>query len=128
MKLFSGGKDGGPESKVWGYWLVEIKSLFSIALLCFEDGGREAYHNHAFNCISWVLSGGLREEILDGEVREYKPGSKPVFTYKNTFHRVSSKGRTYVLTFRGPWNKTWNEYLPAENKSTVLTHGRKVVN
>ena len=65
MKLFSYGKDGGEESTVWGYWLCEFKSLFSVALLCFEDGSREAYHDHAFNSISWVLSGKLTESIVD---------------------------------------------------------------
>ena len=35
MKLFQISKDGGAESTVWGLFLIEIKSLFSIALLCF---------------------------------------------------------------------------------------------
>ena len=49
MKLFKYMKDGGPESTVWGYFLIEIKSLFTIVLLHFKNGSREAYHNHAFN-------------------------------------------------------------------------------
>mgnify|MGYP001575993171 CR=1 FL=1 len=57
MKLFYYGKDGGPESHVWGFWLIEAKSLFSIVLLRFENGTREAYHSHAFNSLSWVLRG-----------------------------------------------------------------------
>lgn len=135
MKLFSYGKDGGEESTVWGYWLVEIKSLFSVALLCFEDGSREAYHNHAFNCISWVLKGKLKEDIIqidnDDEFhtyKVYKPAIFPIRTYKNTFHKVSSSGRTWVFTIRGPWNKEWNEYLPEEQRIITLKSGRKIVN
>ena len=56
MKLCYVGKDGGPESTVWGFWLIEIKKLFSVALLCFENGSREAFHTHAFNSVSWVLT------------------------------------------------------------------------
>jgi hypothetical protein len=127
MKIFSYGKDGGNESTVWGYWLVEIKSLFSVALLCFEDGSREAYHSHAFNCISWVLKGQLNENHLKGGNNIHKAGMKPVLTYKNTFHKVSSTGRTWVLTFRGPWNRTWKEYLPKTDEIVTLTNGRKVI-
>jgi len=47
MRLFQKAKDGGPESPVDGYFLIEIKSLFSIALLKFNNGGRENYHTHA---------------------------------------------------------------------------------
>lgn len=131
MKLFYKGKDGGNESTVWGYWLVEIKSLFSIVLLCFENGSREAFHNHAFNCFSWVLRGELVEEHLDGEilgsarVNTYKPSIFPFCTYRDTFHKVSSKGRTWVLSFRGPWSKTWKENI--DGKEITLTHGRQVV-
>lgn len=125
MKIFSYGKDGGDKSTVWGYWLVEIKSLFSVALLCFEDGSREAYHSHAFNCISWVLKGQLNEKYVTGGGNVYKSGFRPVFTYRDTFHKVSSTGRTWVLTFRGPWSKTWNEYIPETNSLITLTHGRK---
>ena len=42
MRLFFYGKDGGQYSTVWGYWLIEIKSLFSVVLLRFEGDSREA--------------------------------------------------------------------------------------
>lgn len=129
MKLFKYGKDGGPESTVWGFWLCEFKSLFSIAILCFEDGSREAYHTHAFNSISWVLKGSLVEKFLGVYwPRLHRPSIKPVITKRWHFHRVTSVGRTYVLTFRGPWSKTWKEYLPQENKFIILAEGRKQVN
>lgn len=128
MKFFSRTKDGGAESTVWAYWLVEIKSLFSIALLRFEDGSRDAYHSHAFNCVSFVLSGKLVENHFDGKVNEFKAGMKPVITKRETFHKVVSVGRTWVLTFRGPWANTWTEYVPGDESSMqTLTHGRKVV-
>jgi hypothetical protein len=126
MKFLSISKDGGEESNVWAYWLIEIKPLFSIALLRFENGTREAYHSHAFNCISWLLSGGLGEEFALGyPVRQYQPSIKPIITKRETFHKVYSRGRSWVLTFRGPWKDTWLEHK--NNTETTLTHGRKVV-
>lgn len=134
MKFFRKLKDGGPESKVWAYVLVEIKGLFSIMLLKFEDGSREAYHSHAFNAVSWVLRGLLVEKSLttyglgpNVRVLHYWPRLRPVFTGRDTFHKVTSIGRTWVLTFRGPWAKEWHEYLPGTNTVLTLTHGRQVV-
>ena len=125
MKLFSRMKDGGEESLVWGYWLIEIKSLFSIVLLRFENGSREAYHNHAFNCFSWILWGHLIEYILDGPVISRGTSLLPFGTYRTTFHKVESVGRTWVLSFRGPWSNTWKENIDGEE--ITLTHGRVVV-
>jgi hypothetical protein len=51
MKFLSKCKDGGPESPVTAYVLVEIKSLFSVMLLHFS-GTREAFHSHAFNALT----------------------------------------------------------------------------
>lgn len=124
MKLFKKMKDGGPESTVTGYWLIEAKSLFSIALLRFDGKSREAFHNHAFNCISWVLSGNLTETMLDGRVQKYSPSWKPFITTREDFHKVDSDAQTFVLTFRGPWAKTWNEFT---DKFTTLTSGRKII-
>jgi len=125
MKLIEISKDGGPDSTVWAHWLVEIKSLFSVALLRFENGTREAFHSHAFNCISWVLSGKLEERHADGRVEYHYPSLKPVVTRRSTMHQVFSYGRTWVLTFRGPWADNWKEIEAGEEK--VLTNGRKVV-
>ncbi len=130
MKLFSYGKDGGQESKVWGFWLIEIKSIFSIVLLRFEDGSRECYHEHAFNCFSWVLRGKLIEQFLalkSGANQEHGASWLPFITRKTTFHKVISKGRTWVLSFRGPWCDRWREHDEATGKTTTLTHGRKEV-
>lgn len=130
MKILSYGKDGGPNSTVWGFWFIEWKSLFSVAVLVFENGSREAYHNHAFNSISWVLKGKLIEEILDAPeddwVKRYFPSIKPIFTKRNTFHKVTSEGRSWVLTFRGPWAKEWKEYLPKTDEFVTLESGRKI--
>lgn len=126
MKLFSVSKDGGDKSNVWAYWLVEIKPLFSIALLKFENGTREAHHSHAFNCVSWLLSGALREYFLDNTSKGYLPSFKPILTKRETFHKVRSFGRSWVLTFRGPWTKQWKERQG--DMETTLTNGRVVVN
>lgn len=124
MKLLTSMKDGGPESTVTGYWLIEAKSLVSILVLKFDGKSREAFHNHAFNCVSWVLRGKLIETMLDGRVREYKPSFIPFITTRKDFHKVDSDGTTFVLTFRGPWTKTWNEFT---DKFITLGSGRKII-
>lgn len=134
MKWLEVCKDGGPESTVTSYILVEIKPLFSIMLLRFDNGSRDAYHEHAFNCVSWVLSGGLYEEMYskaapDGLAGVYyhRPRFWPVVTLRSTFHKVTSIGTSWVLTFRGPWADKWREWLPAQGRFATLTHGRKEV-
>lgn len=124
MKFFTKCKDGGPESTVTAYVLIEIKSLFSIMLLKFEGLSREAYHNHAFNCISWLFKGYLLENLIEKTTKSYKPSLIPIITKRDTFHKVDSVGNSWVLTFRGPWSKTWQEYLPLQNKDKTLSHGR----
>lgn len=127
MKIFTKCKDGGPESHVWGYFLCEIKPLFSIVLLRFEDGSRDAYHEHAFNAVSWVLKGELKEETIAPvpEENTYRPSLSPVITLRKTFHKVTSKGRTWVLSVRGPWADTWRE--SDKDGEKTLTNGRRVV-
>lgn len=168
MKFLETTKDGGAESTVWAHWLIEIKGLFSVALLRFEDGTRDAFHSHAFNCVSWVLRGCLVEQHkharpekdrrlaeayhaaqdphgsskretrledayrnwLDPNVDVHMPSLAPVITRRDTFHRVRSVGRTWVLTFRGPWSKTWREAVPdgaGGYAERTLTHGRREV-
>lgn len=61
MKILLGQKDGGPDSNVRMRGL-EIKGLCSVLELHFAPGSREAYHSHAFNAVSWVLSGALWED------------------------------------------------------------------
>ncbi len=120
-------KDGGPESTVWGYWLVELKWLFSIVLLRFDGRSREAFHTHAFNSISWVLRGQLVEHHLDGRVEVHQAGWRPVITHRTTFHQVDSEGQSWVLSFRGPWRSTWREFVPEQNEVLTLTNGRRVL-
>lgn len=135
MKLLKHMKDGGPESKVDGYWLVEIKSLFSIVLLHFSPGSRDAFHSHAFNAISWLIRGKLNEHTtlqtsifhVVEAVTIYIPSIVPIVTPKSMFHRVVSVGDSWVISFRGPWSKTWKEYIPATGENITLTHGRQVV-
>lgn len=128
MSLLHFGKDGGPKSTVTGYWFPEIKRLFSIALLKFENGSRDEFHSHAFNCISWVLKGKLREERLDeGWTCTHTPSLWPIVTKRSTFHRVFSRGTTWVFTIRGPWGKTWMEYNPQSSQFSLLGLGRKVL-
>lgn len=137
MKFLETSKDGGPESHVWAHWLIEIKGLFSIALLRFENGSRDAYHSHAFNSVSWLLSGELREHHHpdsgsckgpNGIFFElHWPSLWPVITKRSTYHMVCSTGTSWVLTFRGPWSKTWKEFDQKTGKLVELTHGRGIV-
>ena len=124
MKILSKGTDGGDKSNVTGYWLIEAKSLFSIVLLCFGKGSRESYHNHAFNALTWFIKGEVDEYHVGGKVINWKPSWKPKYTPKACFHKVFAKERTWALSFRGPWDKTWKEYNPTTNEETTLTHGR----
>jgi hypothetical protein len=124
-------KDGGPESTVWAHWLFEFKGLGSIVLLRFENGSRDAYHSHAFDCISWVLSGGLVEDrtapAASAGVHTYLPSPYPIITRRDHLHKVTSVGRTWVLSFRGPWAKTWQEVVPGYAAPVVLESGRREV-
>jgi hypothetical protein len=126
MRLFFKSKDGGPDSSVTGYWLIESKKLFSIVLLKFDGRSREAYHTHAFNAWSWILPSGLgmMEHLEDGPSKFLKPDSL-VFTPRDRMHKVDSNGTTWVLSFRGPWLDNWKEIN--EHGHQTLTHGRKVM-
>lgn len=127
MKLLTKRKDGGQESTVTGYWLIEIKCLFSICLLKFEGRSRDVYHTHAFNCFSWVLRGALRETFVCYNYNEktHKASWLPFMTRRGDFHKVDSVTPvTWVLSFRGPWAQRWQEYDPKSGSFTHLTHGR----
>ncbi len=128
MRFLSKAKDGGPKSTVTGYFLVELKSLFSIALLKFEDGSRDEFHDHAFNSLNFMLTGEVDEEFVDPFLNQtLKPSLKPYSVTRSRMHRVRSRGTTWVLSFRGPWAKTWKEYDPKTKQYSTLTHGRKIV-
>ena len=126
MRFMEWANDGGPESTVSGLFLVEFKGLFSLVLLRFGEGSREAYHSHAFNCLSWVLKGNLQEHHKDGGENTLPPRNRllPFVTSRDTFHKVVSEGVSWVFTVRGPWAKSWNEYIPDSDKDVVLTEGR----
>lgn len=124
MKFLSKSKDGGPQSTVTGYWLAEIKSLFSIVLLRFDEGSRDQYHSHAFSSLNWVLRGRVVEQHVQGGTEEHTPSLRPVLTHRHTYHRVVSTRTTWVLSLRGPWSRTWREFDPRTKRETTLTHGR----
>lgn len=126
MRFMQWANDGGPESTVNGFFFIEFKGLFSIVLLRFGEGSREAFHSHAFNCFSWVLKGTMQEFHRDGRENQLPPRNRllPFGTYRKTFHKVVSEGVSWVFTVRGPWSKTWSEYIPESNKEVTLTAGR----
>ena len=127
MRTLEKAKDGGSESHVDAYFLIEKKNLFSIALLKFNPGGRGVFHTHAFNALTWFLKGNLVEEDVDGDIYVYKRKIFPKYTPKSKNHIVKSVGTSWCFTIRGPWDKTWKEHDPIMDKTTTLTHGRKIV-
>lgn len=127
MKFLQKAKDGGPESPVDGYFLIELKGLFSIALLKFNKGGRENYHTHAFHALTWFLFGDLIEEDITGAEYRYKRSWLPKFTSRSKNHRVRAAKNSWCFTIRGPWSDTWTEDVPFPRETIVLTHGRKIV-
>lgn len=122
MRFFSKSHDGGKDSGVTGYFLIEIKSLFSIVLLRFRKGTRDAYHNHAFNALTIWLKGNVIEHMLDGTQNNWRSGNIK-YTPRNAFHKVEALNNTWALCFRGPWKDTWNE--SRNGNKVTLTHGRK---
>jgi len=125
MKFFTKSKDGGPQSPVDAYFLFEIKSLCSVALLKFNRGSREAFHTHAFGALTWFICGDMVEENIDRTSKRYKRGLFPKSTTKSKNHRVVAYKNSWCFTIRGPWKKTWTE--DHDGKTTTLTHGRVIV-
>jgi hypothetical protein len=125
MRFLSITKDGGPDSAVDAFFLVEIKSLFSIVLLRFNNGGRETYHSHAFNALTWFIAGDMVEQNYNGSSIKYKRSLLPKYTPRSKNHRVLAYRTSWALSIRGPWKSTWTE--DTESHHTVLTHGRKII-
>lgn len=124
MKFLQKAPDGGKDSGVTGFFLVEIKPLFSIVILKFNKGTREAYHNHAFNAVTLWLKGVVREEHKDGSNKWFHTGMFK-YTPRTTFHRINALETSYAISFRGPWLNTWQEFR--QGVLFTLTHGRKIV-
>lgn len=127
IKLFKKSHDGGPDSGVTGYWLVESKKLGSVVLLHFRPGSREAFHNHAFNALTWWLKGNVVEHFLDEDKKSkvWYPSFIPKITRREDFHKIYARKSSWALSIRGPWKETWNEFK--NDTMTTLTFGRKVV-
>jgi hypothetical protein len=130
MKLMTWRKDGGQKSRVHGFFVVEIKSLFTIVILHFYPGTRDAYHSHAFGAVSWLFTGRLNECAITTnnktEIKTYTPSLLPIWTPRSRLHQVESVGHSWALSFRGPWTHMWNE-ITEDREAITLTHGRKVV-
>lgn len=130
MRILQKTKDGGSESPVDAYFLIEIKSLFSIAILKFNKGGRENYHSHAFDAWTWFLTGELLEERIIDNTKQYNRYFRsllPKFTPKDNLHRVKAFKDSWCLTIRGKWKNTWTEYNEKEDKTITFTHNRKII-
>jgi len=140
-KFFVKRPDGGENSGVTAFFLIEWKAIFSIALLRFgQNTTRRNYHSHAFNAITWWLKGQVVEEIvkfgflaMNGKYERtyfsqvYKPSLIPKQTPKESCHRICPSETSWALTFRGPWNDKWYEFNPETDEITWLTYGREVI-
>lgn len=131
MRFLSKRCDGGSNSGVDGYWVVEIKSLFSIVLLKFNPNNRENFHSHAFNAITFWLKGRVIEERINLETKQktftkYSSGDIKYTPIENT-HKVHCTKSAWALCFRGPWKNSWVEYNEVDDKVINLTHGRRVL-
>lgn len=126
MKLFRKSYDGGKDSGVTGYWIIECKSLFSIVILRFSKGSRDAFHSHAFNALTWWIKGEVIEQYKDGGIsKKWFPSLKPKLTPRSCFHKIIALKTSWAISFRGRWSKTWEEHKHGE--TYTLTHGRKIV-
>lgn len=129
--------DGGKNSGVTAYFLIEWKPVFSVGILHFKKGSREAYHTHAFNALTWWLKGKVTEDRIKSLIvkgndvisvedivkKDFKPSVKPKYTSRKNLHKINAHVDTYALTFRGRWENTWIEVIG--DKIINLTHGRK---
>ena len=127
MRILQKVKDGGLESTVDAYFLIEIKWLFSIALLKFNKGTRSNYHSHAFNAYTWFLKGSMFEQFIDADSKKYRYSIIPKYTPRNLMHRVMAYETSWCFTIRGPWTVTWKEFDPVLKWHITLTNGRKIV-
>jgi hypothetical protein len=125
IRLFFSKSDGGKDSGVTGYWLIEWKKVFSVVLLKFEPNHRENYHSHAFNAITWWIKGEAEELLADGTSLKWKPSIWPKWTPKSTTHKYQPLTKVYAISLRGPWENKWNEVKP-DGTSITLTHGRVI--
>lgn len=121
--------DGGPESHVTGWFLVEDKKRFTVAVMRFSEGSRSAHHTHAFNALSWLITGRLGECRVGIQERWFKPSLRPIWTPRTHCHKVISGGTSWVITFRGPWRPFWFDVVEFNRaaKINLLTHGRRAV-
>jgi hypothetical protein len=132
MLIFKKKSDGGPNSGVSGYWLIEIKWLFSIVLLKFNPNDRENFHSHAFNALTFWLKGNVQEQIMDVETKQsslkkFKMGNVK-YTPRDNVHKIHCTKTAWAISFRGKWKDEWFEYNETDDKMITLTHGRKVAN
>ena len=120
--------DGGADSGVTAYNLIEWKRGFSIALLRFSPNHREAYHTHAFNALTWWLRGSVIEEYpyKDKPSTVWNPSWRYKVTPRSLMHRIRvCNDVAWAFTIRGRWVDHWLELR--EQRLVTLTHGRKVV-
>ncbi len=127
MLFFKKRCDGGKVSNVTGYWVIEIKKLFSIVILKFEPSHRENYHSHAFNALTIWIKGEVLEERLDTKENTIFKAGNIKYTPRTNVHKIHCKKTAWCISFRGPWCNTWIEYNKRNNKYITLTHGRVIL-
>lgn len=131
MRFLEVAKDGGPESPVTGFFVIEIKSLFSIVFLKFNKGMRESFHDHAFNALTLWLKGTAIEYVHNKAFKNVvsRIWKSPTLKYTPRWlmHRIEAPQDVYAFSLRGPWSKTWKEYNPSTGLTTTLKNNREVI-
>ena len=89
--------------------------------MCIRDS------THAFNALTWFISGDLYEEDAIGETYKYKKSLLPKITPRNKNHRVLAIKNSYCFTIRGKWVDNWTEYNKDKDETTILGWGRNKV-
>jgi len=131
MRLLSKAADGGDNSGVTGYFLIELKPLFSIVLLRFAKGTRDAYHEHAFNAWTLWLKGCVIEHIMGvgrdlGVYRKRRfTAGRLKYTPRSCMHQIEALETSWAVSLRGPWVARWREWRAG--RFVTLTHGRKEI-
>lgn len=107
-----------------GWWIIEIKWLFSIVILQFTPGCRENFHTQPFNSLTWWMSEA--EEHTPNSKKSLKPGWIPTYTPRDKLHRINTETTTWAISIRGKWVDTLKEYNENTKTTIEYSHHRKI--
>jgi len=91
-------------------WRFGSDNTFGVRLheIIRSDMDREL-HDHPFDFVSIILSGGYYEVREDGSIKWYPAGSV-LLREAETAHRLIVPAPTWTLVIRSPYRRTWGFY------------------